>query len=344
MKYKISIILPIFNVEPFLRAALDSILNQSFTLDDLEVIMVNDCSTDNSGSIIDEYDQKYSNFKAIHLEENAGTGGKSRNVGLDYAHGDYIMFLDSDDELMPDICEKLYYKIIESNVDIVTANAICIMPSKEVLDINYPKNYYEFAPNKNLELFMTFRIWGTLYKKSLIEKNHIRCIRAATNDDTHFVYNCYLNADKIIYLNDYVGVKYYERDSEEFESLTHKMSKFNIVSTFDAFIQILDLIKKSNPTKDFVHDPFIKSIYARFAHEWDMSNQDKIDIFKKVLEYESNSTYIIKLPIQYRIMDWFLNKKLFNILIFIQSIYCKLVWSKFSRKFLLSKIQRNVVE
>lgn len=343
MNYKISIILPIFNVEPFLRAALDSILNQSFNLDNLEVIMVNDCSTDNSGNIIDEYDQKYENFKAIHLEENSGTAGKPRNVGLDYAHGEYIMLLDSDDELMPDICEKLYYKIIESNADIVTANAICIMPNNEVLDIIYPKNYYELNPNKNLELYMPYRIWGTLYKKSLIEDNHIRCIRAATNDDTHFVFNCYLNANKIVYLADYIGVKYYELDSEEFESLTHKMSKFNIISTFDAFIQILDLIKKSHPTKDFVYDPFIKLIYSRFAHEWDMSNQDKKDIFNKVLEYEDKSDYVVKLPIHYRIMDWFLNKKLFDILILIQVIYCKLVWSKFSRKFLFPKIRRNVV-
>ncbi|WP_407393593.1 glycosyltransferase family 2 protein, partial [Methanobrevibacter sp.] len=255
MDYKISIILPIFNVEPFLRDALDSIVNQTFNLNELEVIMVDDCSTDGSGEIIDEYGEKYDNFIAIHLEENSGTAGKPRNTGLDYAHGDYIMFLDSDDELMEDVCEVLYSKSIESDADIVTGNAICIQLNNKIPDIIYPKNYFEFNPNKNLQLFKPFRIWGTLYKKSLINDNHIRLIRAATNDDTHFVYNCYLHADKIIYLNDYYGVKYYERESEEFDSLTNKMSKFNIISTFEAFIQILDLIKNSNPTEDFTYDP-----------------------------------------------------------------------------------------
>lgn len=344
MKYKISIILPIFNVEPFLRAALDSILNQTFKLNDLEVIMVNDCSTDKSGDIIDEYDKKYKNFKAIHLKENSGTAGKPRNVGLNYAHGDYIMFLDSDDEFIDDVCEILYNKSLETNADIVTGNAICIQPNKEVLDINYSNKYYEFNPNKNLKIFKPFRIWGTLYKKSLIDDNNIRFIRAATNDDTHFVYNCYLHAKKIVYINDYIGVKYYERGSDEFESLTHKMSKFNIISTYDAFIQLLNLFNSINLTEDFFEDPFIKQIYSRFANKWDMSSNDKKEVFDKIREYLTKSDYVLKLPIHHKILHFFVKHNLNNSLILFQRVYCYLLSTKFSKKFLISKIKRNVVE
>lgn len=344
MSYKISIILPIFNVENYLKAALDSIVNQTFDFNDFEVLMVNDCSTDSSGEIMDEYANMYDNFIAIHLDENSGTAGKPRNMGLERASGEYIMFLDSDDELMEDVCEVLYDKIKESDADIVTGNAICIQPNKEVVDVNYSENYYEFNPNKNLKLFKTFRLWGTLYKKSLIDDNNIRCIRAATNDDTHFVYNCYLHANKIIYINDYYGVKYYERGVDEFESLTHKMSKFNIISTYDAFIEILDLIEKSNPSEDFILDPFIKSIYSRFVNKWEMSSDDKKEIFDKIRQYLLKSKYIIKLPIHHKILHFFIKYNLNYSLIIVQILYSSLLSSTFSKKFLFPKIKRNEVK
>lgn len=344
MSYKISIIIPIFNVEKYLYAALDSIVAQTFDLNNLEVLMIDDCSTDNSGTIIDEYSEKYENFIAIHLDNNSGTAGKPRNVGLDNARGDYIMFLDSDDELMEDVCEVLYSKLIETNADIVTGNAICIQPDKEVMDIIYPEKYYEFSPNKNLKIFKPFRLWGTLYKKSLIEDTKKRFIRASTNDDTHFVYNCYLAAKKIVYINDYFGVKYYERDADEFQSLTHKITKFNLITTFDAFINIVNLIKVNNVSEDYYYDPFLTNIYARFAFYWDMNNDDKKEIFLKILEYEDSSDYVKNLHVQFKIMDWFLNRKLFNLLIYIQKLYAWFVGSRFSKKFLLPRLPRNKVD
>ena len=344
MSYAISIIIPIFNVEPFLGSALDSIVNQTFDFGNIEVLMVNDCSTDNSGVIIDEYSNKYENFIAFHLDKNSGTAGGPRNVGLENANGDYIMFLDSDDELMEDICETLYNKAISSGADIVTGNALCIMSDKQVVDINYNENYYEFNPNKNLEIFRSFRLWGTLYKRSLIKDNNIQFIRASTNDDTHFVYNCYLHASSIIYLNDYYGVKYYIRDSTEFESLTHKMSKFNIMTTFDAFIEIIKLISISKPSKDYYYDPFIMNIYGRFASPWDVSNKDKKEIFEKIREYINYSDYVIKLPIHHKILHFFVIFKLDSLLCIVQSVYSSFITSKFSKKFLIPKFINRDIE
>ena len=117
--YKISIILPIFNVEDYIKDALKSIVNQTIGLEHLEVIMVDDCSTDKSGEIMDEYANKYENFTAIHLPENSGAAGKPRNVGMEKATGDYLMFLDPDDYYTDNACEILYNKIVEEDVDIV---------------------------------------------------------------------------------------------------------------------------------------------------------------------------------------------------------------------------------
>ena len=97
MEDKISIILPIFNVGSHLRGGIDSLINQSIGNENLEIIMVDDCSSDGSSEIIDEYNEKYDCCKAIHLEENTGAANGPRNIGIENSTGDYIMFLDSDD-------------------------------------------------------------------------------------------------------------------------------------------------------------------------------------------------------------------------------------------------------
>lgn len=331
----ISIILPIYNVETYLIQALDSIINQSFGVEKLEVIMVDDASSDNSGMIIDEYANKYENFIALHLDKNSGGAGKPRSIGLNHVTSDYILFLDPDDELLPNVCEDLYDELISKDADIVTGNALFLTDNDELWDLYYDKKYYEIVPNSNLDLFKPFRLWGTLFRSSLIFENQIDFIDVATNEDTYFIYSCFFKAKKIIYLNDYAGVKHYERNSDEFISLSHNFSKYHIIGTIDAFKQILVLISKSNPTKDYVYDPFILNIFVRFNNKWDMSYNDKKDVFKKIIEYEEFSSYIFKLPLHFRIMNFFLIHKFFNILIIIQSLFSSFLQSRFSKKLLL---------
>lgn len=117
--YKISIIIPIFNVEKYLERALNSIINQTMDFRDIEVIMVDDCSTDNSKKIIEEYSNKYSNFIGIYHEKNSGCAAIPRNTGLKAASGDYIMFLDPDDEFFLNACETLYNNIEKYDADVV---------------------------------------------------------------------------------------------------------------------------------------------------------------------------------------------------------------------------------
>lgn len=346
MSYKISIILPIFNVEKYLKNALDSIINQTFGIDNLEVIMVNDCSTDNSKEILDDYANKYENFKAIHLKENSGSPGKPRNMGIENATSEYILFLDPDDEFMSDICEVLYEKSVSTGADVVTSNSIVIFPDKECLDMIYPENYYDVILDKNLDNFKPFRSIGTLYKKASLDENNIRFIETATNEDTYFIYECFFKLNRIIYLNDFIGVKIYERPLDERKSVSHTYDKYHIIGTIEAFKQILILISNSNPVKDYRYDPFLLFIYSRFPVIWDMSSKDKKKVFLKIIEYENVSKYEKKLPFYYRFMDFFLRNKLFNCLIIIQFVFSHIVQSNFIRKHILPKLnlKRNVVE
>ena len=110
----VSVIVPVYNVEKYLEECLDSIINQ--TLEDIEIICVNDGSTDNSLKILKKYAKKDNRIKIIN-QKNCGLGC-ARNSGLNQSQGDYIFFLDSDDYLNPNILEKLYPKALESHSEI----------------------------------------------------------------------------------------------------------------------------------------------------------------------------------------------------------------------------------
>ena len=109
---KVSVIVPVYNTEKYLRRCLDSLVNQ--TLDDIEIIIIDDKSPDNSALIIDEYKKKYDNkIKVIHNKINKGIG-YNRNIGIKKSSGKYIMFIDSDDYLDRSACEKFKVYLLNS--------------------------------------------------------------------------------------------------------------------------------------------------------------------------------------------------------------------------------------
>lgn len=111
---KVSVIIPVYNTEKYLRKCLDSVCNQ--TLSDIEIICVNDCSPDNSLEILNEYAQKDNRIKVINFEENKGVS-IARNTGIDSATGEFIGFVDADDFVDLDFYEKLYNKATETGAD-----------------------------------------------------------------------------------------------------------------------------------------------------------------------------------------------------------------------------------
>ena len=146
----LSIIVPVYNVKNYIRQCIDSILNQ--TLENFEVILVDDGSSDGSGSICDEYAKNDKRVKVIH-QKNSGVS-VARNVGLKFASGDYIAFVDSDDYIAPDMYKVLVNKLIECGADMVKCG------------------YYEFVDNKitNTRKFKVSAIYdNTLNKDDLLK-------------------------------------------------------------------------------------------------------------------------------------------------------------------------------
>lgn len=119
MKYKISIIIPTHNIEKYLVESVNSLFNQTIGIQNVEIIMVDDHSSDGTAAIIDNYANNYNNFIPIHLTENSGLPGKPRNIGLEKATGEYLMFMDHDDCYASDALETFYNKITIEGADVI---------------------------------------------------------------------------------------------------------------------------------------------------------------------------------------------------------------------------------
>ena len=121
MNYKVSVIIPVYNADKYLKTAIESVINQTFGFENIELIIVNDKSSDNTRSIIEEYSSKYENIIDIHLDKNSGYPGKPRNVGIEKASAPYLIFLDADDEYLPEAFQIYYDMIIKEKSDFVMA-------------------------------------------------------------------------------------------------------------------------------------------------------------------------------------------------------------------------------
>lgn len=176
-KPKVSVLLPIYNVEEYLERCLDSVLNQ--TLTDIEIICVNDGSTDNSLEILKKYEKEDSRVKVVN-KKNGGLPS-ARNAGLDVATGQYVGFVDSDDYIQPNMFEKLYKTAEEEKSDVVICGANifpeephasqwlynCLSPSYKKMDkIDGASLFFDVS--------MTPFLWRVLIKKDLIDDNNLR--------------------------------------------------------------------------------------------------------------------------------------------------------------------------
>ena len=168
----ISIIIPVYNVENYLRECIDSIVSQSYP--HLEIILVDDGSTDNSGLICDEYKTKDSRIVVIH-KENGGLSD-ARNTGMEIAKGDFIGFVDSDDVIHPQMYEFLRAALLDTNADMVTCNHIPFRDGTTVRPDSLSERYQldktetreDYIHNFLKEDF-THYVWRCLYKKELVK-------------------------------------------------------------------------------------------------------------------------------------------------------------------------------
>ncbi|BFK82357.1 hypothetical protein I3900191A7_25020 [Clostridium baratii] len=193
---KISIIIPVYNSEKFLNNTIESIIKQN--LKNVELILINDCSTDSSGNICEFYKRNFKWIKYIELKENKGVG-HARNIGLDMATGDYIHFIDSDDTLVENSYDKLFRNLNNNKIDLVTTGSNIIENNKIIEIRNIDENIFLNNINEigkyldNFELKDKDRvlnvIWNKLYSTDIIKRNNLR-FDEEINLGEDFIFNC----------------------------------------------------------------------------------------------------------------------------------------------------------
>lgn len=238
----ISVIVPVYNVEEYLKQCLDSILEQTFS--NYEVILVNDGSTDSSGLICQEYAEKDSRIR--YFEKENGGLSDARNYGIGQAQGEYLTFVDSDDFLDKMHLNVLYTALVSNNVDISIVNYSNYQTSTATFYLHtfgeyYEKNYSSEELLDNLAILerndLSFStIWGKLYKRSVF--SFLRFPKGVIGEDVALIYKIYTQVDKIVYAHKDTYV-YRENDSGITKSKIYPLvtAQLNPYSrTFSSFI------------------------------------------------------------------------------------------------------------
>jgi len=163
---KVSIIAPVYNTEKYLTRCLDSIRAQTFS--DFECILVNDCSTDTSGSICEKYKKQDARFIVIHNQTNLGSS-QTRRIGLEHSTGDYIIYIDSDDWVEANMLEILHDNAVAGDYDIVWCNWLhenngVILPQKEII---HSVNKSDFLREMFCDRDFTSALWNKLAKRDI---------------------------------------------------------------------------------------------------------------------------------------------------------------------------------
>ncbi len=224
---KISVIIPVYNVEKYLKECLDSVVNQ--TLKDIEIICINDGSTDAALDILREYENKDHRIKVIS-KHNSGYGA-SMNIGLETAKGEYIGIVESDDYVELNMFEILYNTAKENDCDLCRCQYFLYNSKEnknELFDNSWVPQGKVYSPLENTIPFLQApAIWCNIFKKSMIKENNIKFLETpgASYQDTSFAFKLYASSKRFIMIPE--ALLHYRIDNEN--SSVNSLAKANFV-------------------------------------------------------------------------------------------------------------------
>lgn len=320
---KISIIIPVYQVEKYIKRCLDSILSQTYS--NLEIILIDDGSRDMSGKICDEYAIKDSRIKVIH-QDNAGVS-VARNKGLDICTGDYITFVDSDDFLESFMYEKMMEKVTEYNCDVVMCDCIKddgVIQTPYTHDIragfyDYNQLKEEYYPHllmmENIEYPATISNWLLLFRREVASSvRYIEGVRYS--EDLLFGAQLLYNAKSFYYMKDEYYYHYwmnnesashtfkedkwedykvlYEKSSKLFRQDKQILNQSYLMLLFFLYNYAGDILRCKNYSKKEKHR-YLKSI---------LSDESIIELFNNIRVYE------LRIPLKLKIMTYIYKYKI----------------------------------
>ena len=272
MKIKVSVIVPVYNVEKFIDKCLNSLVNQ--TLKEIEIIVVNDGSPDNSQKIIDEYVKKYPDKIKSFIKENGGQGS-ARNMGIEKAVGEYISFVDSDDWLDLDTLEKMYFLAKKDKSDIV----IC-----DMVDHYSYYTIYHNCTKYNSVFEVTPSACNKIFRKELIKD--FRFLSKLWYEDFDFTTKILFNTNKISNISE--GL--YHCNCGHESTMNNNNSKKNL-DMITVINDIIDYLKKNdkydkNIVSYLIFNHILITTINRVAVQ---KSTDKKDVIRQLIKYSKDN-------------------------------------------------------
>lgn len=295
---KVSVIIPVYNVIQFLEKAVNSIIEQNYS--NIEIILVDDGSTDGSDILCDLLAEKEKRVKVIHSIN--GGPSKARNKGLDIADGKYIYFMDSDDYLKPDLFRTVI-PLLEQGYDMAVFNYRKVDVEGNVLSYShFQSGRFEFHTVNDRVKFMLekvfkyqigWELWNRFFVRDIIEKNHIRFADENYAEDLYF-FLCYLCCIEKIYCTEQVYYNYLIRQSSLMNLSKKKpsenLNKVNNLSLeLKKFLETSDLHEELKRFYPIIHYNFLKHhINALYDENWSLN-----DIYRYIKMGMENSDFCL---------------------------------------------------
>ena len=278
---KISVVVPIYNVEKQLRKCIESILKQQ--IEEIQIILVNDGSTDNSGVIAKEYASKYPN-KILYIEKENGGLSDARNYGVKYATGEYISFVDSDDY----ISENLYKDLEEytkENYDMIKFKILKVDEEDNILEKNNNPVFYNKIGEEAFDILyktdvMTEVAWAYLYKREFFVNNKFEFAKGLYHEDFGLIPLMLLRAKKVA-STDIIGYNYVQTKS----SITRGNEKTayrraeDLLKHYDNMIKIIEEYDITKKSKENIKIYYTNCIILEINN---LNNEDKEKYIKEI--------------------------------------------------------------
>ncbi|WP_157142682.1 glycosyltransferase family 2 protein [Brachyspira pilosicoli] len=323
---KVSVIIPVYNVEEYLKECLYSVINQ--TLKEIEIICIDDCSTDSSYSILEEYAKKDSRIVLIKNKENMGVG-YNRNIGIKEAKGEYIGFIDSDDYISEDYYKNLYNTAKKYNSDVVNTLNIYKHVDNKINKFYYSFNETEFQSTVCLEdientlsckAIAPYSV-NKLYRLSFLSDINLQFIteKLGAAEDSNFTIKLMLNNPSISFNNKSI---YYYRYTKS--SLTNTISRNNILACISNMYDVIYYCENNFPNllNKIYHKTWIPVINFYFS----TNEETRKEVYKDIFKFSN----FIKIDYQ------FIDKKSYYEQ-YIYSEYCSIIASNNYGEYLLNK-------
>lgn len=278
---KFSIIIPVYNVEKFLDKCLQTVCQMN--LENKEIILINDGSTDNSKDILQKYKEKNTKNIKIISQKNQGIS-KARNVGMESSTGEYILFIDSDDFIDPKETEKILNEAYEAKVDILIGNFYEYFSDENIVEKPFIKSSLDEIYNgmkvfeySDKEKYFSDVVWNKVYRKKFLMDNNLFFKEKLLHEDTLFTLKAFYYAKKIKY---FMGKPFYYYRQNNMNSIMKTKTQKNYEHILYIIQELLDFIedKKIN---DKYFNKSVSGLYLQVVSDGKFKNKK---LFKRVLK------------------------------------------------------------